>query len=388
MALLLLAFIAAPLLVTAFFVVEIVAGLVPERRSALRGAAPTEIVIVMPAHDEAAIIEATITRLAPAIAGWARLLVVADNCEDDTATIARASGAEVIERFNRERRGKGFALDFAREHLRSAPPAAVIVFDADCWSDRASLQALAHDAISSRRPCQAVYLIAPTPTAPAMVQVSSFAFMIKNLVRQRGLQRLAGHVHLTGTGMGFPWSLFAAAPLASPSIVEDLELGRALAEAGHPPMLVQSAIVWSRPSAPAGTLVQRRRWEGGFLAVARDQAPRALASALRRGNLRGLAAGIDLLVPPLTLLALVDAAALALAAVITLVTGAAWWPVLLLLVTSAAAALAIAAAWGREGREFLSSGALLRMPLYVLWKIPLYLGLAKGTPSEWLRPGR
>jgi hypothetical protein len=46
-------------------------------------------------------------------------------------------------------------------------------------------------------------------------------------------------------------------------------------------------------------------------------------------------------------------------------------------------------AWLREGREFISLVVLIRLPLYVIWKIPMYLGLARrGAPSEWLRTGR
>ena len=82
------------------------------------------------------------------------------------------------------------------------------------------------------------------------MQVSNFAFMIRNLVRQRGLQRLAGRVHLTGTGMAFPWTLFADADLGGGSIVEDLNLGMSLAANGHPPILVEGATVWS-PAASA-----------------------------------------------------------------------------------------------------------------------------------------
>ena len=342
----------------------------------------------MPAHDEAAILDGTLGRLAPAIEGWARLLLVADNCTDDTAAIARRFGAEVIERTDAQRRGKGFALDFAREHLRAAAPAAVIVFDADCWSDRDSLRALAARALAGGRPCQAVYLIAPTAAAAPMVQLSSFAFMIKNLVRLRGLQRLSARVHLTGTGMGFAWPLFDRAPLASASIVEDLELGLALDSAGFPPQLVPEALVWSDPSGAAGTLVQRTRWEGGFIAIARTQAPRAVAAALRGGNLRSLAVALDLCVPPLTLLALLDSAVLAVAALAAWAELIPWGPVQLHLAVMLASLAAVAVAWWREGRAFIGPGALARIPLYMLWKVPLYLGLVRGTPREWLRAGR
>ena len=104
-----------------------------------------------------------------------------------------------------ERRGKGFALAAAREFLRADPPDVVVVLDADCRIDRASLETLSAAAFSSRRACQAINLLAPDLAAPPMVQISNFAFLIKNLVRQRGLQRLAGRAHLTGTGMAMPW---------------------------------------------------------------------------------------------------------------------------------------------------------------------------------------
>ena len=64
-----------------------------------------------------------------------RLLLVADNCSDDTAILARAAGADVIERDEPARRGKIFALGFAREALAADPPEIVLIVDADCTID-------------------------------------------------------------------------------------------------------------------------------------------------------------------------------------------------------------------------------------------------------------
>ena len=50
---------------------------------------------------------------------------------------------------------------------------------------------------------------------------------------------------------------------------------------------------------------------------------------------------------------------------------------------------AVVLAWFREGRRFASAATLLRLPFYVLWKLPMYLGLARrGAPRDWLRSGR
>lgn len=379
--------VAAPLIVlTATFATEVIAGLRASRTPpGDADAAGPATVIVMPAHDEGTIIARTLAALLPELPPRCRVLVVADNCSDDTAAIVARSGAEVLVRTDPARRGKGYALAHARDHLAADPPAVVMVLDADGATDRASIATMTRAAL--HRPVQAVNLLSPDLAAAPMVQVSNFAFVIKNLVRQRGLWRLAGRVNLTGTGMAFPWPVFRDAGLATADIVEDLALGLELARRGQLPGFVPDATVWSAASSAEGTLKQRTRWEGGFLATSRTRALPAILAALRARDPRGLWAGLSLAVPPLTLLLLLDMAGLVLLAALVF-AGASAGPAaalgLLLLVSLAALAIA----WARDGRRFLSAGAAARLPLYVLWKIPLYLGLARKRPTGWLRAGR
>jgi hypothetical protein len=119
------------------------------------------------------------------------------------------------------------------------------------------------------------------------------------------------------------------------------------------------------------------------------QAPREIRRGILGGEPGSILSGLDLMIPPLALFAIVNLAALVISAAFTFVLGLEWWPVLSLLGALAIAFLAILLAWLREGREFISLGVLVRLPLYVIWKIPMYLGLARrGAPSEWLRTGR
>ena len=374
-------------LLTAFFCAEVIAGLRGDQPRRNDGPYRSAI-IVIPAHDEAAVIGETVRDLTRDLPDGARLLVIADNCDDETADLARAAGAEVIERIDARQRGKGFALAFAAEHLKADPPDVFAVLDADCRMDPASLRALI-DAAASGRPAQAVNLLRPDRGRSPLVQISTFAFMLKNLVRQRGLQRLAGRVHLTGTGMAMPYGLFRASSEVRSSIVEDLALGIELAKAGHAPRLVQDATVWSSGSTEQGTLTQRRRWEGGFLATAMRQGPKEILDGVLRGDPKGVLAGLDLMVPPLALFAFLNAASLGVAAVLTFALNLDWWPVQVQLGLLTVALAAIFAVWLREGRDYISLGVLARLPLYVLWKLPMYLGLVRrGAPAEWLRTGR
>jgi cellulose synthase/poly-beta-1,6-N-acetylglucosamine synthase-like glycosyltransferase len=386
---LLIAVCALPLtLVTLVLTIEVIAGLRPLKRSdppPLAG----DAVIVVPAHDEAAILASTLARLKNSLSDGVSILVVADNCIDETAAIARAQDVGVIERSDREKRGQGFALAYARDHIASwsHSPRVVVILDADCDTDQRSLSQLIAAAAQTERPAQTVNLLRPAAGAAPMVQVSTFAFLIKNLVRQRGLQRLSGGVLLTGTGMAFPWAVFRRAALATDDVVEDLGLGLDLARQGVRPMLVEGAYNWSDPSTSAGTLKQRSRWEGGFIATSLRRAWPTALRGLLRGDLRQCWAGLSLAVPPLALLVLANGAVLMLSALLV-AAGAAAWPLVMQATVFAAAAIALTVAWWREGRAFLSPAAAARLPLYVLWKVPLYLGLIGRSRREWVRTGR
>src|SRR5205814_7029145 len=131
---LMLALLLAPLsLLTLCFAVELFTGLraLPEPPQ-LAQLKEVRAVIVVPAHNEEAILAERLSALRDAAEGQAQILVVADNCSDSTAEIARQIGVDVVERENEVLRGKGFALDFARRELERDPPDVVLIVDADC----------------------------------------------------------------------------------------------------------------------------------------------------------------------------------------------------------------------------------------------------------------
>jgi hypothetical protein len=374
---------------TLCFAVELFVGLRPLAHPDSVVQRRSDWVIVVPAHDEDAIISDSLGRLKEACGDRARILVVADNCTDLTGPLARQALVNVIERVDPGRRGKGFALDFAKKHLRTNPPDIVLIMDADCTTDRASIEHLISHCAATQMPCQAIYLQRPALEGPPMLQLSMFAFFVKNVIRQRAQQRLAGRAHLLGTGMALPWPLFDRANLASPNIVEDLALGLDLASSGHPATLVEDAFVWSDSASRADTFEQRRRWEGGYLESALRRGPRALGRSIGRMSTRDLWAAISLMIPPIALLVLTDTLILAAAALAAYVSHTEKWPLLPLTGGLVLAALGLSLAWRAGGSRFVTLGALARVPLYVAWKLPLYVGLAKsGVPKEWVRTGR
>lgn len=345
------------------------------------------IAILIPAHNEASIITQTIEGLLDDIPAGTRILVVADNCSDNTAVLARTAGAEVVERRNATQRGKGYALAFGRDILAESPPDCVIVLDADCALDKNSAAKLASAVTSKSVPVQATNLIHSASDVSPVVQISNFAMIVKNLVRQRGMTRLGGAALLTGTGMAFPWQIFANAPLANSDLAEDLGLGITITKQGHPPFFLEDAGVSSEAAAKEDTLVQRTRWEHGFLTTARHHAIPLIASGFGKFSASQFFLGLHLLVPPLALLMATGMGALFLLACATYL-GSTPLPFMLLLTTVVAAIFMTIGAWFMEGRRVLTFGALIRIPIYILWKVPVYLNFLRGSETRWIRTRR
>ena len=351
-------------------------------------AARPSVAILMPAHNEAAGITTAIASVLPQLRPGDRLLVVADNCSDDTAGVARAAGAEVAERHDPLRRGKGYALDFGVRALESRPPAIVVVMDADCIIEEGSLERLVRRCGSSGRPVQALYLMRSPAEAGLKSRISEFAWVVKNHVRPTAFLRLGLPCQLMGTGMAFPWSIIGKAPLASGHLVEDMQLGIDLAVAGVPPLFCADACVTSVfPSSDVGAVAQRTRWEHGHLSVIASGAPRLLAGAVTRRRLDLAAMALDLCVPPLASLALSTSAICALAALLYLLTGKIA-PLLVALAAAVAIGLAIGLAWRSFGRGILSLADLLAAPGYALAKLPIYARVLTRRQQEWIRARR
>jgi exopolysaccharide biosynthesis WecB/TagA/CpsF family protein len=384
------AILAAILLLPAMvFCIECAAALLPLRR--FRGNAAMQrprCAIVMPAHNEQAGIESAIRSVLPQLQDGDRLLVVADNCTDRTADVARSCGALVVERNDPERRGKGYALDCGLNYLTKDAPEIIIIMDSDCVAGPDMVGALVHQASATNRPAQAVYLLTSPSEPQPRDTVSALAFMVKNLVRPRGLARMGLPCLLTGTGMAFPWQIIRQARLASGNIVEDLQLSIDLTLAGHAPLLCpQASVTGKLPKQGRAARTQRTRWEHGYLQTATQSVPRLLMQGILRINREVLSVALDLSVPPLALLVLMMSLALLTAVAATLL-GTPWHIPAILAVGLAAVGACVISSWARFGRDSLPATALLACPLYIAGKLPIYFNFAVRRESRWIRTDR
>ncbi len=347
-----------------------------------------KISVIIPAHNEQAVIGETLDLIKAQLVKTDRLIVIADNCDDNTAQIARKHGATVIERLNTEHRGKGYALESGIRSLEKSNPEIVVFIDADCAVQDETIDRLSRFAFERNAPVQSENLMVAPESGDINHRVSQFAWLVKNHVRPLGLMRLGLPCQLMGTGMALPWSAIKHIHLGSGNIVEDLQLGIDLALAGRVPMFCPETRVVSKfPATREASTSQRKRWEHGHLQTIIHQAPRLLAKGVARLDYKLIGMALDLCVPPTALLALLLVFGSFAGAVIAVIGGPTA-PAELFLSGAFVFFCTIFLTWFRFGRDIFSLQDFLSIPGYVFRKITIYRTFLTKRQKEWIRTDR
>ena len=347
------------------------------------------LAVLVPAHNEQLVIENTLASISLQLVAGDRLVVIADNCSDHTADMARQQGAEVTIRTDPVLRGKGYALEHGLKFLEQTRiPDVVIFIDADCELEDGCIDRLARLCIQTLRPTQAVYLMNPPRPPQRMASMVSFAWKMNCFVRPLGWHRLGFPCRLAGSGMAFPWAVVRSTNLAGDHLAEDVKQGLDLALTGKFPLFCPEAVVTSNVTAggaPSGS--QRARWEHGSIDVMIRYLPLLIAGFCKTGSLTLIGMALDLSAPPLALLALALGAYFALTFTFFLVTGAGA-PILVSGIVCVLFFAAIVLAWWRYGRENLPLRWLAFVPIYAMIKIPLYARFLYNRQREWVKGER
>jgi cellulose synthase/poly-beta-1,6-N-acetylglucosamine synthase-like glycosyltransferase len=359
------------------------AALLPDqRKNNPSGNSIWRVAIVVPAHNEAASIESCVRSLLSADGGGMQVdvQVIADNCTDGTALVARQAGASVLIRTNDAERGKGYALNFAFTQLAALGYDCVLIVDADTAVARNFITAAAGALRDGADAVQARYLVRNVNEG-VRTRLMSIALCAFNVVRPLGRERLGLSVGIFGNGFGLRFSTLRAIPYLAASVVEDLEYHLSLVQAGFRVRFIDETAVFGEiPVQGEGVKTQRARWEGGRLRMIGLAAPKLLRGVLS-GRLILMEPLLELLLLPLafhvTLLALAVSAPLAAVRY----TGLAGIAIVLL-------HLGVAIRVG--GGNWRDVGTLAMAPFYVLWKLRMVPSLLRNARSShaWVRTRR
>jgi cellulose synthase/poly-beta-1,6-N-acetylglucosamine synthase-like glycosyltransferase len=345
--------------------------------------------VVVPAHDEAGTIEGILASLA--LLDWPkdayRVVVVADNCADSTALIARNLGAHVLERSDPVRRGKGYALALAfQESIQTGWARAVVVVDADSKVSANLLDAIAARVESGSDAVQVHHGVLNAEDS-WRTRLMTIAFTCFHRVRSRARERLHLSCGIRGNGWCVTHKLLSEIPFEAHSLAEDIEFGIQLGLAGYRVHYADEAWVNAlMVSSNEAASTQRQRWERGRLELIQTQLLPLVRRAAQERSAVCLDLGLDLLMAPLSYVVLLDVASLLLAAWVTIRE-----PKLALLLGPGVACglfivLYVARGWQMSGIGLIGLIDLLHVPSFILWK--LLLILHAHDSAEWVRTKR
>jgi cellulose synthase/poly-beta-1,6-N-acetylglucosamine synthase-like glycosyltransferase len=376
----------ALLLLTLPLVIELAfltlaSGFPKRKRGGSAASGPVRLAVIVPAHNEEALIASCVESLQISAAGTeTRIIVIAHNCSDRTTDRAAKAGAEVVTFNDPQARGKGSALAFGFAYAASLGADAALVVDSDSTVS-SNLIGLVREALAKgAEAVQCRYEMESSSKRPS-TRLTALGFRGFNVVRPMGRSRLGLSAGIVGNGFAIRQTVLAQNPYNSFSVVEDLEYHIRLVLCGKKVQFLHDAKVRSgMPPSKQGDANQRSRWEGGRANAAVTWL-RPLLRQLMRGRLRMVEPLVELMSLPIGYAAFLLLLALCLPVE--------WLRVYAMIAGAVLAGHVLAAAW--VGNDFAGDLRILaRAPGYILWKLSLVPRILRcsRTDAAWVRTER
>lgn len=263
-----------------------------------------KFLIIIPAHNE----EKVLPRLLNSIAkikypsSLLSCYVICDNCKDNTEKIAKESGLMVIKRINRERQGKGYAIEWALNRINIQNFDVVIMTDADTIFDKNALNELNIKFADENIQVIQCYNGVINPNETPFTRLIALARALE-IIYMTSRSYLGLTVPLIGNGMCFRSSILKKYPWSAFSISEDLEYFCMLSVNGiriDYSYLARIFLQEEKKFSHAKT--QRERWSSGKFQLIIKYVPKILWSGLKKGSIKNTEAFTTLFFPNPSLL--------------------------------------------------------------------------------------
>lgn len=257
--------------------------------------------LLIPAHNEELLLEKLLSSINKQ--DYPRhkysVLVVADNCKDKTASVARHNNAEVVERNNEIQQGKGYALKYGLEILEYERKYydAIFVVDADSIVEKNALKELNQAIQKGARIIQCTNAIA-NPDDSWFTRLMDVSRSLGNEVLEPAKEKMGLSSHLMGNGMCFVRDVITKYGWDAFTVGEDWEYYAKVVLKGERVAFVRKARVYHRESVNIRQATsQRLRWSSGRFAVATTHGIRLLTNGLIGGSIKKMDAAMPLLLP-------------------------------------------------------------------------------------------
>ncbi|CAI3571111.1 putative glycosyl transferase [Clostridium neonatale] len=198
------------------------------------------------------------------------IFVIADNCTDNTAKIARGYNVNVCERNVSDKRGKGYALEWMFDKLFKMEEQydAIAIFDADNLVHKNFLKEINSKMLQGYKVVQG-YIDSKNPNDSWIAAAYSIAFWTQNRMFQLARANVGFSNQIGGTGFAIETDTLRELGWGATCLTEDLEFTCKLVLNGEKVGWAHDAIIYDeKPLKLAQSWSQRKRWMQGFTDVA------------------------------------------------------------------------------------------------------------------------
>jgi cellulose synthase/poly-beta-1,6-N-acetylglucosamine synthase-like glycosyltransferase len=348
----------------------------------------TRFAIVIPAHNEELLLPRLLASTNDQDYPKERYatIVVADNCTDGTADAARHHGVSVLERFDQEGRGKGYAIKWALETIDLTRYDAILIVDADCFISTNALTSL--DGAIQRKQIIQCYSGVGNPDDSWFTRLLDVSRTINNDIYSPAKQRLGLSCQLIGTGMCFTTRILKTYGWDALTIGEDCEYYAKLIQNGETIGFDWDAKVYHQESSSLKqATTQRMRWSSGRFAVAWKHGFSLLRRGMIERNVIKFDAGLTLILPNPSLGINVTLVCLAVALLTSTGNGVAL-PAWFFLLAAAQLGVFVVGVFYTEKKlsKFL---AIFIAPAFLAWKMGIdALAILGVGRKKWIRTER
>ncbi len=351
-----------------------------KRKKTVANRKKISLAVIIPAHNE----ELNIKRCIESIKKCRKtynyeIFVIADNCNDETAKVAEAAGAKVLERFSDTEKGKGFALKHAFDYLEDKNYFSYIIVDADTVVEANFIEVVGDKFSMGASAVQTTYLV-NDPEQSKKTKLMNLALMSMNAFRPLGREKLGLSVGILGNGFALSKDLLKEIPYNANSIAEDLEFHIEIVRKGRKVEFTDNTKVLADfPTSDEGNESQRARWEGGRFFLQRKFSLKLLKDIMK-GKIGLIEPFLELMTLPLAFQVLLLLVLMVIGNIGVKIYGL--YSVAIIFIHIICSVLF----FGKVSDLVI----LFKVPMYILWKIiklPLILKQSKKD-AQWVRTKR
>jgi len=287
---------------TYYFIISIF-GWLPKREKSSENISNKQntFALVVAAHNEEAVIGNMVESLKNLNypKEYYDIFVIADNCTDRTAEIARQYGAIVYERFDDKARGKGFALEWMFNNIFNMDKEydAIAVFDADNIVSNNFLTEMNKQLNKGYKVVQG-YIDSKNPFDSWITCAYTISFWTINRLFQKARYNLGLCCQLSGTGFVVKTEILKKLGWGATCLTEDMEFTMKLALNNEKVAWAHNAVVYDeKPLTLSQSWKQRKRWMQGHADVASRFCSKLITKAIKERDIIAFDCCIYLLQP-------------------------------------------------------------------------------------------